>query len=110
MNKRQGKINRQKGAILERETANKIPNAVRVVREHWGVVAPDIVIKGLEHLKIDTKKRTKHAHHTLFREIEEKYCEPTDEAVLITQRKGSKKSLVTIDLDFFIELIDRYKQ
>lgn len=106
--KRQGKINRNKGAIFEREVVKKIPNAKRVVRGDWGVSATDIIIEGLNHLKIDCKKHQKHKHHTLFEEIEEKYCEKKDEAVLITQKGGSKKTLATVDLDFFIELLEKY--
>ena len=108
--KRQGKINRNKGAILERETAKKLEKfgGKRVVRGDWSISEPDIVLEKLPHFKLDCKKYAKHFHHTLFEEIEKKYCGDTDEAILITQKGGSKRTLVTIDMDLFVEMLERY--
>jgi len=64
----------------------------------------------LNHLLVDCKKHASFRQHTLFDEIETKYCiDPKiEESVLLTQQFGEKKTLATIDFDFFIELLERY--
>lgn len=67
----------------------------------------DVEVPDIPELRIDAKYRTRHAHHTFMKGIEEKYCsEPEHEPVLVTKHHNQTSAYVTIRLEFFGLLLD----
>jgi len=67
----------------------------------------DVIIDDLPELRVDVKFRTRHAHHTFMREIQEKYItEPGQEPVLVTKHHRQESAFATVRLEFLGELLD----
>lgn len=67
----------------------------------------DVVVEDMPELRIDAKYRTRHAHHTFMREIQEKYItEPGQEPVLVTKHHRQESAYATVRLEFLGELLD----
>lgn len=101
---------------LERKVA-KVLGGQRILRDDRdrSVSAPDVAIQD-PRAKIDCKSRDRHAHHTLFQEVERKYCKtPDDYAIMVTRetRRGSQRGqprdpviLATVRLEVLARLLD----
>lgn len=91
---------------LERQVAKEL-GGKRVLRgADFSVEDVDVKIDDFPHLKLDCKYRTRHAHHSLLAEIEEKYCEENEVPVLITKHHNQSGACVTVSLDFFKVLLE----
>lgn len=106
------KANLERGKAAEKRLVKTLEKmglkAHRILRgADWSQSLPDVVIEGWEDLKIDCKHYAKHRTHSLFREIQEKYCRPgsMQKAVLITSEKGKSGQLATIDVEFLVLLL-----
>ena len=67
----------------------------------------DVRVPDFPFLRIDAKAYKKFAHHTLMREIVDKYCKrPGDIPVLVTKHERQVGMYVTVPLDFFAHLLE----
>lgn len=90
---------------LEKKAAKEL-YGVRINRaDDYGISDVDVVIPGVEFLRVDCKYRAKQAHHSLIEEIRSKYCGSGEYPVLVTKHRGSHREYVTIDLSLFGALI-----
>ena len=71
--------------------------------------APDVLVPDVA-LIIDAKLRKRWTHHTLLADVRRKYCRPGERPLLVTRRSGKAGALVTVELDFFVELLAAYRQ
>lgn len=96
---------------LEKEAAKALKGQ-RVSRgDDFGKSDIDVYLIDLPFVKIDAKYRASHAHHTLLKEIEEKYCKhPADVPVLVTKHHNQRGSNVTVPMYFFAELIKAFRE
>jgi hypothetical protein len=85
----------------------------RIVRQDWGESAPDVHIADFPHFKVDGKYRQKFMHHSLLREIAEKYCRkqtetdaPGDVPILVTRVAGERGAVVSLRVEDFGMLLD----
>jgi hypothetical protein len=98
-----------RGNAFERKIAKEL-GIQRRIRKDYSESIDDLYDPRNKHLKFDTKRHKRWSFHTTFKDCERKYCSKTDKMVLITAETGKQTSLVTIDLDFFKELLNRYSQ
>lgn len=103
----------QRGSNAERRCAATLVAAgvpaVRVLRgDNWGFSAPDVIIHGAPHVKIDSKHRAAWGHHSYLLDIERKYCSNAEDiAVLVTHQKNHPGQFATVRLEVLAELIKR---
>lgn len=68
---------------------------------------PDVLIPEFPNLKVDSKKYKRHAVHSLWKEVNDKYCaDESDVAVLVTTEFGKSEMLVTIPASHYRFLLD----
>lgn len=90
---------------LEREAA-LVLGGKRVVRGDWGESDVDVKTE-YPALKVDCKYRQSHAHHSLLKEIGEKYCKTLrDQEVLVTKHARQVGCNVTVRGYLFGILLD----
>ena len=96
---------------LER-TIGKLFGGERVKRMgDYSVSATDVLLHDLPNFKIDCKLRQKFMHHSLFDEIGERYCKnEVDVPILVTKEFGRYRYLVTVEAEFFAELLEVYRK
>jgi hypothetical protein len=96
---------------LER-TIGKLFGGERVKRMgDFSVSATDVILHDLRHIKIDCKLRQRFMHHSLFNEINERYCKNDGEIpLLVTKEYGKYRYLVSVDAEFFAVLLDAYRE
>jgi hypothetical protein len=77
----------------------------------FSVSATDVLLHDLKSFRIDCKLRRKFMHHSLFDEIEKKYCKAEEDvAVMVTKEYGKYRYLVSVDAEFFAVLLDAYRK
>lgn len=91
----------------EAKAAEKLKGR-RVLRgANFAVSDVDVIVDDFPHLKIDSKYRTRHAHHSLMAEIVAKYCKhPEDIPVLVTKHHNQVGEYATVPLEFLGLLLD----
>lgn len=94
----------------ERSVA-KLLRGKRVLRgADFSVEDVDVIVPDFPELRIDSKYRQRHAHHTFVDEIVRKYCSKAgDEPVLVTKHARQKSAYVTVRLELFATLLDRIR-
>lgn len=94
---------------LEKKTA-EVLGGVRINRAaDFGISDVDVVIPDHPLVRLDAKYRKRHAHHSLVEEIRTKYCKlPGQVPALVTKHHSGRRSYVTVDLEFFAELMKHY--
>ena len=102
-----GKRQSQSWKNLERQVAKAFKGR-RISRgDDFARMDVDVVLDDLPELRIDAKYRTRHAHHTFMREIEEKYItDDGQEPVLVTKHHNQTSAYVTVRLEFMALLLD----
>lgn len=102
-----GKRQSQAWKNLERQVAKSLKGR-RISRgDDFSRKDVDVVLDDLPELRVDAKYRTRHAHHTFMREIEQKYItKDTEEPVLVTKHHNQTSAYVTVRLEFFGFLLD----
>jgi hypothetical protein len=71
--------------------------------------APDVVAPDFK-LVVDCKAHQRFTHHTLMENIQQKYCDPGDIPVLVTQHAGQQDAYVTVPLGFLSQLLERVRR
>jgi hypothetical protein len=99
----------RKWKVLEKQVAD-ILGGERVERFNYGKSDVDVKLPKFPHLKLDTKNYKKFRHFALWKTVKEKYCkEKGDIPVLITRETRARDILVTIPIEFFKELLEKYE-
>lgn len=95
---------------LEKKAASSL-GGERVSRgADFSVSTVDAVLKDLPFIKVDAKYRKSHAHHSLMKEIEEKYCkEDCDVPVLVTKHHKQRGEYATVPLWFLGVLLKAFR-
>lgn len=76
----------------------------------FSVSATDVLLDDLKHFRIDCKLRQKFMHHSLYDEIQKKYCKSDEDvAVMVTKEYGRYRYLVSVDAEFFAVLLEAYR-
>lgn len=97
---------------LERKVARVLGGRRKLRGANFGQAADDDVsVKDFPNLRIDCKAYKHFGHHTLMREIAQKYCKKGDDVpVLVTKHEGQKGEYVTIPLEFFAHLLNQMRK
>lgn len=67
----------------------------------------DVVIDDMPELRVDSKYRQRHSHHTFVAEIVRKYCtEPNQVPVLVTKHARQESAFVTVPLEHYAFLLN----
>jgi len=90
---------------LERDVA-KLLGGKRIIRYDYSEITPDVKLKDFPTLKIDTKRYKKFRIFSMWRKVKEKYCEPTDNAVLTIREGGKHNILAVIDIHLLAALLN----
>lgn len=93
---------------LEKDSA-EVLGGKRIVRgDDFSISRPDVV-HPIRSLKIDSKYREKHAHHSLINEIARKYCKKVEDVpVLLTRTHRERSIYATVPAQFLADLIDHF--
>jgi hypothetical protein len=96
---------------LER-TVGRLFGGERVKRMgDYSVSATDVVLDDLKNFRIDCKLRQKFMHHAMFDEIKKKYCKADDDVpVMVTKEHGKYRYLVSVEAEFFAEMLQAYRE
>ena len=96
---------------LERAAAKAL-GGERICRAgNFAQSAPDVAIEDFPQLKVDTKRRKQNfRHHSMLKEVEKKYCNNSDIAILITKNHSERGAVASLSMRNLARLLDAIRQ